>query len=131
MNGSGLMAENKNMPGRRVPDPELNGKHSVTEKGVKRSSAWEQKLVEGRMENLSNPTRVRMLRLRAKLSQAAAAEKFNLSVTTYAQIENGKRLASMKRADEIARYFNGKLDYLFEKDKKSGNYKAKKAYVQI
>ena len=60
------------------------------------------------------PNRLRQLREDAGLTQARLAKMLNLTQSTIAYYESGKKTPTLENAKVIAKLFNVSLDYLFE-----------------
>lgn len=63
------------------------------------------------MSNLGK--RLKALRNEASLSQKDLAKKLNLSSSTIAMIESGKREGNKETINKIANYFEVSIDYLY------------------
>lgn len=73
------------------------------------------------MENILGE-RIKLLRIKAKLSQVDLAEKLNISNTTLSQYENGVRIPNDNLKIMIATFFEISLDYLFGITDKPNQY---------
>ncbi len=56
--------------------------------------------------------KIKQIRKEKDLSQMEVAERANLNLTYYNQVENGKRNPSLKTIEKIARAFKVKVDDL-------------------
>lgn len=78
-----------------------------------RSEAWRQKLVQGKLDSLQNPSRLKLERVRQKLPQENIATKSGLTLTYYGMIERGTRTASKEQALRIAKSVGGSVKNYF------------------
>jgi DNA-binding XRE family transcriptional regulator len=79
-----------------------------------RSAAWKRKLVEGRQDSLLNPSIMKKLRLAKGQPQEKFADALNVSMTTFAAIERGRRAALPATATKIAQLYKKKVGDLFD-----------------
>jgi len=89
-----------------------------------RSDEWAKKAAQGKLDSALHPSRVKLLRLAKKLAQSNIAQKLGLKVSTYAQIERGRRAVDKKRAEVICKFLGKPLDFLFDKEKHKDSFSA-------
>lgn len=63
------------------------------------------------VNNLAN--RLRLYRMRKRLTQKQVAEMLGIATSTYNMIENGKRRVSLQRAKQLERILDAEIDELF------------------
>lgn len=57
--------------------------------------------------------RLRIYRMRKRLTQKQVAEMLGIATSTYNMIENGKRRVSLQRAKQLERILDAEIDELF------------------
>lgn len=101
-----------------IPNISDKWKESIKNRGEK----WANSQAEGKIDSALNPSRMKLLRLSRRKAQFEIAKLLNLKMTTYAQIERGKRPVDKKRADLISGFFKKPLDFLFYKESHKDRY---------
>jgi DNA-binding XRE family transcriptional regulator len=91
----------------------------------KRGPEWKAKLVEGRLDAAINPSKIKMRRVKSRLSQSDVASEAELSLATYGAIERGRRMVKVKVADKLTKILRCKKEDLF-KTLPKGKFIAKK-----
>lgn len=67
-----------------------------------RGKDWKKKLLTGRLQAQTNPTRLKLARVKKGLSQGSVAKEIGVTYATYGAIENAHRPVSEERAKKIA-----------------------------
>ena len=57
-------------------------------------------------------SRIKLLRLNAKINQKSIAEYLNISIAAYSQFERMSTLITIEKLNDLANYYNVSLDYL-------------------
>lgn len=68
-----------------------------------RGLEWRRKLLSGRLDVQTNPTRVRLARIEKNNTQNEISKEIGMSATTYASIESGRRPVRKDHAEKIAK----------------------------
>jgi DNA-binding XRE family transcriptional regulator len=90
-----------------------------------RGKDWKKKLVQGRLDAALNPTKLKLARVKANLSQEAVAKQAGLSLATYGAIERSKRPLRAEAAQKISKVLKTPLTRLFQ-DTVKGKFIAQK-----
>lgn len=85
----------------------------------KRGKTWIENMIKGRRDAITNPSNIRLVRLKEGLQQEAVAKKAGMSIATFGGIERGKRPVKEERARRIASVLRKPLDKLFKKTPKN------------
>lgn len=97
--------------------------HKIT---ANRSPEWRERMIEGKQRYATHPSKLRLTRIAAKKSQDDIAKAAGLSLTTYGDIERGKRSLRKETAELIAGLLTKSREALFVR-KKGSRYVALKA----
>lgn len=96
----------------------VKNKHHNAKVAKSRGENWKEKLMTGRHESQFNPTKLKLARLKKKMSLNVMADDLDTSVNTLGSIERGKRLATKERAEKIAQTLGRSVGYFFNKEGK-------------
>jgi DNA-binding XRE family transcriptional regulator len=91
----------------------------------RRGIEWRKNLVKGRLDASLHPTKLKLVRVKASLSQLDVANKVGLSLGTYGAIERSKRTLTYETARKISKLLNTPLEVIF-KDNNKGKLVAQK-----
>ena len=86
-----------------------------------RSAKWRDNLRKGRIQSMMKPTKLRMIRIKAILSQEEIAAKVGIKLGTYGAIERGLRNINEARAEKIANILKANPKTIFKTNPKSPN----------
>lgn len=78
-----------------------------------RGKKWRKNLAKGKLQAVMNPTPLRQARVKAMWSQEGLAEKLCCSLSTYGDIERGKRAVKLQRSLLICEYLGVKPSKVF------------------
>jgi DNA-binding XRE family transcriptional regulator len=84
-----------------------------------RNPSWREKMMAGKQSHAEHPSKLRLARLADGKSQLEIATASGLSVTTYGDIERGKRTVRKETSELIAKILNCSRERLFIRDKGS------------
>ena len=85
-----------------------------------------QKMVQSKFEFEERPSAVRQSRIGKQLSQDDMAEKLDRSLTTYGEIERGRRPVHVETANRVSEILGKKVEDLFVSVKKGKKLVAKR-----
>lgn len=87
-----------------------------------RGKKWVEKLAQGKLDAILNPTKLRIQRVLKANPQEKIAKQLNISLSTYGAIERAKRKVNKETVKAIAKLLNTNEDLLFVPVKDSNKY---------
>lgn len=96
--------------------------HKIT---ANRNPTWRTRMIEGKQRYAEHPSKLRLVRIVAGKSQDDIAKAAGLSLTTYGDIERGKRSVRKETGELIAEIMGKSRESLFVR-KKGSRYLALK-----
>jgi DNA-binding XRE family transcriptional regulator len=80
-----------------------------------RGDTWRKNLMKGKVESAQNPSRLRLTRLNAGISQERLAQDVGMATNTLGAVERGVRPVTKIRAEKIAESLGKRLNYFFKR----------------
>lgn len=91
----------------------MSSKEGNKKVAANRGNIWRENLISGRLDAELHPTRLKLARLKRRMSQGAIASKLGISLATYGAIERSRRMAAKKTVDKISEQLRCPIKQLF------------------